>query len=179
MKKLVTTSLLAAAVIMGISACNNGDYNATPKKDNASTINPFDQSLAHKALIGTMEGNIDGKFYVFAGYYEIDPNGVRTMFAQAIDDTIYFKTISIVANDDVFKNKKNENVMATLTYSRYDSLLGRRKTYSAEAQIAIASDQDSKSLGEINSTISKTDPEPADAEDKVAITNMVFYLQKK
>ena len=180
MKRLITTSFIAAAVALGVSSCNNGSYTANPKKDVTSAVNPFDPTVLHKTLLGTMQGNIDGKMTIFAGYYSIDPNnGNRIMYGHAISDSVFNKTITIVGSDAAFVGQRDANVSATLTYTLYDTVLKRNKIYQKDVPIAIFSDNGGKSLGTIYATMNRVEPPPADPQDSVVFDNMQFYLEKK
>jgi hypothetical protein len=187
MRRIITTSLFVAAAAIAVSSCDNGAYTANPKKDQTSTMNPFDNTIANNVLIGTMEGKIDGKTYDLKGYYSVDENNIRTIWARVINDSVFFRTITIVGNNDAFKGKSDVTLtdpIVSITYSAYDTMLKRNKvfmstnapTYSA---VNIIKDGNDKIWGIVSGKLIREDPPPSDPSDSVFIGHMNFYLEKK
>jgi len=187
MRRIITTTLFAAVSAIAISSCDNGAYTANPKKDQTSTMNPFDNTIANNVLIGTMEGKIDGKTYDLKGYYTVDENNMRTIWARVINDSVFFRTIMIVGNNDVFKGKTNEvlrDPVISITYSAYDTMLKRNKVFmstnvAASDSVKIYKEGNDKIWGQLNGKLIREDPPPSDPSDSVFIDHMNFYLEKK
>ena len=186
MKKLVSASLFIAAASLALWSCDNGKYDADPNKDNTGVLNPLDTANNPVVQLGSIKGMLNGQTLLFSpAYFVVDTNGIRHVYAQVKDDSIYRRTIVMMEHDSVFRGKKVADISyVNFRYSVYDTVLKRNKYYWKNAAttdfiIMLNSDENKTMRGTINGPVFKQDPQPVNFNDSVSFKNVVFYIDER
>lgn len=197
MKKQFFLFSIALSAIVAMYSCNNGEYDANPDRDYSSAVNPLgngdDTTAAH---IGTMYAWLNSKQRDFhPAYSSVDENGITTLTAKVIDDTLFERTLKITFAE--FKGVLSYNIppepgtspLITVTLTMVDTSrvdkAGRKiyKTYSttangATAQLVIDGDEGGFYRGTLDAYMSRVLPE-TNVSDTMKIENGHFYFDKK
>ncbi|HYD20125.1 MAG TPA: hypothetical protein VEB40_01520 [Flavipsychrobacter sp.] len=96
MKKLLLSAFLVAALGPSISSCNNGPYDADPKKNEGTYLNPLNPASGVTIPIGYMTMDINGYFASFlAGVWSDSTTGVASLVAYRFDTATQWQTVYI------------------------------------------------------------------------------------
>jgi hypothetical protein len=192
MKRLFIGSLLTLGVAATLASCNNGAYDANPKKDLQGALNPLADTTGKGTVvyIGTMRGYINGGEVVFSpAYYKVSPDGVRSISAWVQNDSVYFRNIMMdLPNDDIKGLKDTVIKSGIFTYSVYDTVRKVHKKYTdtlskmdRKIKMKLYADENNTMRGYFTGTAQNVLPllPPPNPNDITTFKDLAFYLDLK
>ncbi|OJW82501.1 MAG: hypothetical protein BGO69_17805 [Bacteroidetes bacterium 46-16] len=190
MKKVFLAAVFVAGLSVTFMACNNGDYNANPDK-NQDYFNPLNPETGVTIPFGRIQAEIDGSLRTFdsvAGWTDSVPSvamfqGIKydnAHTAEFIGATLT-PYAGVTGNYFIFDSLTNDiyyGVMDTNNHSVYTLYNGKITTGgSGQGYVNLKGTESGRFRGTFSATLYKTIP-VLDFTDVRQITNGEFYVPK-
>lgn len=206
MKKILVATFFLAASSLALWSCNNGDYDANPKKDQSKVKNPLDPNSGVTVYIGSVEAVVNREKLLFINgeYRNVIVNLetgeiIKYITASVKDDEMFQRNFLITVPALNYEGPKFYDIGAgafawTFTYMVADTSVKNRlvyKKYIANTatgkgivNFTLAGDEDQNLRGKFNGVIYRsklnedgvTPSGQFDMTDSVVINSAEFYI---
>ena len=189
MKKLLLSAFLVAALGPSLTSCNNGAYDADPKTNQGTVLNPLNPATGVTIPIGYMTMEINGYFASFlAGAWSDSTTGVASLVAFSFDTVTQWQTMSIVMtsyNGAGTYNFLPDGSNGVVTHQIFDpqdpngyiASSHSSNVGSGNATVVVQGTEDGNIRGTFSARLYRNMP-VVNASDSDIITNGKFYLPK-
>jgi hypothetical protein len=189
MKKLLLSAFLIAALGPSFSSCNNGAYDADPKTNNATILNPLNPGSGVSIPIGYMTMNINGFYAAFlAGAWSDSTAGVATLTAFRFDTATQWQTVTIaitsyngVGTYSLLSDGSNgviiHNIFNPQDPNGYIASSHATNIGTGRGTVSVEGVEDGNIRGTFSGTLFRVEP-AINTSDSDVLTNGKFYLPK-